>query len=133
MYLRCSISRPILLAAVLAGCQDATAPTPVLLVRVRPPSVVMVIGTSLPFIAEVMDSAGNVLPNRPVAWRSSDTTAVKVSPTGVASALSLGVVSLTATSGGVSGSATVYSSYICTCSPPGPAVPTTASACSCAP
>jgi hypothetical protein len=56
-----------------------------------------------------------------------------VSATGVVSALSLGVVTVTATSGGVSGSATVYSSYICTCSPPGSAVPTTASACSCAP
>ena len=125
-----------LLVVGIAACHDTTGmtgPTPVSTVTVTPPSVVLVIGTSLTFQAELRDSAANVLTNRPITWRSSDTTIVRVSQAGLATAMNLGTATVTAASGGASGSATVYAAYICPCSPPSSGKASAASACACSP
>ena len=80
----------------IAACHDTTGPTPVTTVTVTPPSVVLVIGTRLTFQTELRDSAGNVLTNRPIAWSSSDTTIVRVSQVGLATAMNLGTGTVTA-------------------------------------
>ncbi len=43
---------------------------------------VLVIGTTLTFTAELKDSAGQVLTGRTIAWKSSDSAAVRISQGG---------------------------------------------------
>lgn len=54
--------------------------------------------------ATVKDAGGNVLTGRTVTWASSDTNVVQVSSSGVVQAISGGTATVTATSGGASGS-----------------------------
>lgn len=64
-------------------------------------------GAATVFSARVEDAAGAAIPGAVVTWRSSDTTRVTINADGVASIVARGPVTITATSGGVSGSATV--------------------------
>lgn len=121
-------------ALATAGCHAVTEPRPpsVATVTVAPPSVVIVIGLTQQFTAALADSAGNVMTGRPIQWSSADTTTVTIDQTGVATAVGLGITTVTAKSGTASGSATVYGQFICKCAPSGPTRPTT-SQCACAP
>jgi hypothetical protein len=110
------------------------APGLVSTVTIRPPIAFMLVSTSVALSADLADAAGNPLSNRPIAWSSSDTTVVRVSRFGELFGASLGLVRVTASSGGASGSIDVFVTYICYCPPLGSAAGEGSSprACSCA-
>ncbi len=94
---------------VVAACGESTAPVPgsVASVSVSPDSVSIRIGHTLQMSAVLLDSAGDTLPDRPIAWHSSDTTKVVISATGLVTARNYGPVTISATSDSVSGTAAV--------------------------
>ena len=59
--------------------------------------------------ATLKDAGGNVLTGRTVTWASSDTNVVQVSTSGVVQAIGNGTATITATSGGVSGTIQITS------------------------
>ena len=91
----------------------ATATTPsapaasVAQVIVSPSTVSDTVGQHYQFTASVRDSAGNVLTGRAVTWASSATSVVTVNSSGYTSSVGAGSASIRATSGGVTGSATL--------------------------
>jgi hypothetical protein len=107
------------------------APGPVASVTVNPPSMYVLLGTTGAFTAELRDSTGAVLQNRPVAWKTSDTTVARVSQDGVVAGLGLGSVFLTASSGGASGRSIVIVAVICVCPSAAPAAGGASTACAC--
>lgn len=101
-------------ATITAKAGDKTAsvsvtvsPTPVGSVSVTPAQASIAAGVTVQLTAEVKDAAGNVLNNRPVTWSSSDTTVATVSSSGVVTGVAPGKATITAASGGKSGSAQV--------------------------
>ena len=91
----------------------ATATTPsapvasVATVVVSPTSTTDTVGQHYQFTATVKDSAGNVLTGRTITWASSATGVATVNSSGYTSSVGTGSASITATSGGVTGSATL--------------------------
>ncbi|HKE89957.1 MAG TPA: Ig-like domain-containing protein [Gemmatimonadales bacterium] len=83
----------------------APVPGRVASIRVAPDSVSIRVGHTLQMSAVVLDSAGDTLSNRSVAWHSSDTSKVVISTNGLATARGYGPVTITATSDSVSGTA----------------------------
>lgn len=92
-----------------AACAESTAPAPgaVSFITVSPDSVSIRVGHTLQMRAVLLDSAGDTLPDRPVAWHSSDLATAVISATGLVTAHGYGPVTVSATSGSVSGSAAV--------------------------
>jgi formylglycine-generating enzyme required for sulfatase activity len=82
-------------------------PVPVASVTVSPATASVVIGATQQLTATMLDANNAVLPGRPILWASSDTTKAKVSSTGLVTALSVGAATISATSEGKTGSATV--------------------------
>jgi hypothetical protein len=85
---------------------------PVASVTVTPPSLTLVVGDSSFLHAELRDSAGNVLINRPISWFPTDSSGVvdllvTVGPTAVLKARLPGSTTIRAASDGKTGSATV--------------------------
>jgi trimeric autotransporter adhesin len=64
-------------------------------------------GQTLQMTATVRDQAGNVVQTGPVAWSSSNTAAATINANGLVSAIAAGTTTITATSGGVTGSTQV--------------------------
>ena len=92
----------------VATATTAAPPAPsVAAVIVSPTPVTDSVGQSGQFSATVKDAAGNVLSGYGVAWRSSDTTVVKVNTSGYATAVAAGAAYVIATTSGVSGDAAV--------------------------
>ena len=114
------------------GTFGLLAPGPVATVTVSPANMYIVLGTTGNFTAELRDSTGTVLQNRPVAWSTSDTTVARVSQDGVVAGASLGSVFLTASSGGASGRSLVIIAVICVCPSAASGSTGTARACACA-
>ena len=83
-----------------------TGPT-VSSVEVTPPSTTLTVGQTAQLTAVARDGAGAVVTGLPVAWSSSASSAVSISPSGLATALAAGTATISATIGGVAGSATV--------------------------
>ena len=81
------------------------APSSVKLIAVVVNTPVISIGQTSQATAIAKDSVGQVLINRPVLWTSSNPSVATVSPLGVLTALALGTVVVSASSGGISGSA----------------------------
>lgn len=107
----------VLLSAMLVACGggDHAAPTtasvPVVSEGVATVTIggvpgSVVVGNSVTLMATLKNSAGTVLSNRSVSWRSGDTTVVRVSAAGVATAVLPGPAAVTATSEGVSATIT---------------------------
>ncbi|MBI1966382.1 MAG: Ig-like domain-containing protein [Gemmatimonadetes bacterium] len=71
------------------------------------PSQTVLLGATLPLVATPRDSLGRPLLGRAIAWVSSDTTLVTVSAAGVAAGHAPGTATITATSEGRAGDATV--------------------------
>ena len=94
-------------ALIAAGCGDSTAPVrgAVAAVSVSPDSVSIRIGHTVQMSAVLLDSAGDTLPDRPVAWHSSDNAKASISATGLVTAHNYGPVTISATIDTVSGSA----------------------------
>ena len=80
---------------------------PVAAVTVSPASVSLVIGGTTQLAATTADSAGNALSGRVVTWTTSAPSVATVSASGLVTAVAAGSVTLSATSEGKSGSATV--------------------------
>ncbi len=80
-------------------------PVATVVASVSPASVIA--GQSAQATATTLDGAGNVLTGRTVAWSSSNTAVATVNATGRVSTLAAGSVTVTATSEGRSGTATL--------------------------
>jgi probable HAF family extracellular repeat protein len=96
-----------------AGCNDSVAPPtartppPVASVTVAPNTATLAMGDSLRLQSVVRDSAGDTLRDRPVVWTTSAETLATVSSAGLVKGLSIGTATVTATSEGKHGSATI--------------------------
>lgn len=104
------------LAAAPGACKDSTgggppepAPVPVARVIVTPAADTLLAGASRQETATLFDAQGNHLTGRTVTWSSSDSTHATVSNSGLVTAIAGATtpVTITATSGGVSGSSTL--------------------------
>ena len=81
---------------------------PVASVSVSPSTVSLVVGQTVQLTATPRDAAGNPLPGRPVTWQSSDNAIASVNASGLVSGVAPGgPVTITATSEGQNGTATV--------------------------
>jgi uncharacterized protein YjdB len=83
------------------------ASVPVSNVIVTPDTGHVAVGATLQLTATLTDSAADTLTGRPVTWTSSDTTTAKVSTGGLVTAIDPGTVTITATSGTKTGTATL--------------------------
>jgi len=84
-------------------------PIPVASISISPATDTLAEGDSVQLTAMLEDSLGRPLSGRPVAWMSSDTLSATVSTTGLVRVVAGGAVTVTASSGGRSGSAQVFS------------------------
>ena len=98
-------------ACAFIGCLavETAGPTlvPVASVPVSPGSAVVVLGDVVHLTATPRDPAGKPLTGRPVTWTSSDPSVATVNSSGVVTAVGEGSTTITATSEGQSGTATV--------------------------
>jgi uncharacterized protein YjdB len=86
----------------------AVPPAPVASVTVSPPSPTVIVGSTVQLTASTLDDKGNSLSGRTVAWSSSNSSIASVSNTGLVTAAAVGgPVTITATSEGKSGAASV--------------------------
>jgi trimeric autotransporter adhesin len=76
-------------------------------VVITPPTSNIIVGGAVQLAASVRDATGAELPGRLVGWSSSDEAIAVVSSTGRVSGLKLGTATITASSEGKSGTATV--------------------------
>ncbi len=103
---------PVAITATIEGVAGTSQVTvslvPVASVTVAPTTATIAAGESVQLTATTRDDQGNVLPGRAVAWSSSDPDVAAVSETGlVTGRLAGGPVTITATSEGQAGTATV--------------------------
>ena len=80
---------------------------PVATVTVTPAAPSVSAGQTVQLTATLKDSAGNTLTGRTVTWTSSNTAAATVSGSGLVTGVAAGSATITATSGGKSGTATI--------------------------
>ncbi|MGQ0641965.1 MAG: Ig-like domain-containing protein [Gemmatimonadaceae bacterium] len=76
-------------------------------VAIAPLTADIPLGSSRQLAANVLDAQGNAISGRPIVWSSSNPAVATVSVSGLVSAVSLGTATITATSEGKSGSATI--------------------------
>ena len=79
-------------------------------VTVSPNTTLVNVGQPVQFTATMRDALGNILSGRAVTWQSGNTAVATVSNTGLATVLRAGQAVITATSEGVSGTATLTAS-----------------------
>src|SRR5213083_334757 len=94
------------LSNVASGTTTAST-APVATVTVNPTSASVAIGAVQQFSAILKDASGNLLTGRAVTWSSSSPTIAGISVSGLVTGLVAGPATITATSEGQSGSATV--------------------------
>ena len=82
-------------------------PLPVALVLVSPANSTALLGQNPQLTATTQDSSGQFLTGRSIAWASLDTTVARVSNSGQLTTVALGGATITATSEGRSGTATL--------------------------
>src|ERR1041384_3782081 len=80
---------------------------PVASVSVTPTTASLFVGQAVQLSAATRDSAGNVLNGRAIAWTTSDSTVASVSSSGLVLAKGPGAATITASSEGKSGSASI--------------------------
>ena len=80
---------------------------PVATVQVNPATATLNVGSTLSLAAVLRDASGSILTNRTVTWSSNNTTAATVSNSGVVTGRAAGTATITATSEGQSGTATL--------------------------
>jgi alpha-tubulin suppressor-like RCC1 family protein len=98
------------LAVAGTGCQDTLDPPsggPVASVIVAPEHATVVAGTTVQFTASLKDEQGTSLGNRAIVWASSNPAVATIDQGGRARVLSPGQTTITATSEGQEGSATI--------------------------
>src|SRR6266851_5374280 len=103
----------LLAAAMLMGiaCKDSTSPPAgppaVASVTVAPSPGTLPVGSTAQLTATTKDAAGNVLTGRTVTWATSNPAVTTVNSTGLATGVSAGQATITATSEGQSGAAAI--------------------------
>jgi uncharacterized protein YjdB len=90
-----------------ATAQVTVSVAPVATVAVAPSTVSILQGATTQLTATTSDASGHVLTGRTVTWSSSDKTRATVDGNGLVTGVSYGQVTITATSEGKSGTATV--------------------------
>ena len=77
-------------------------------IQVAPLAATLVVGSTLPHVATLFDSRGNVITTpRPVTWSSASNTIATVNTTGVVTGVASGSARIDATSAGIVGSSTL--------------------------
>lgn len=99
-------------ALVLTGCPGGDGLSIIELAKVasvllNPPATTVAVGLTTTFTATLRDANGAVLTGRSITWRTSDPLIAAISTSGVLTALTPGTVSISATSEGKTGTATV--------------------------
>jgi uncharacterized protein YjdB len=90
-----------------AGTALTVTPAPVGTVTVAPFATTIGSGSTVALVATVKDVNGTTVTDRTVTWKSSDDLVATVSTSGVVSGLKVGSTTITATSEGKSGTATI--------------------------
>jgi uncharacterized protein YjdB len=90
-----------------SGTSAVTVYIPVATVTVAPATATVLVTQTKQFTATTKDAQGNTLTGRLVTWASSNTNVATVDATGLATAKTLGTATITATSEGKSGTATL--------------------------
>ncbi len=90
-----------------SGTSAITVYVPVASVAVAPPTATVLVTQTAQFAATTKDAQGNTLTGRLVTWGSSNTNVATVDATGLATAKAVGTATITATSEGRSGTATL--------------------------
>jgi uncharacterized protein YjdB/PKD repeat protein len=90
-----------------SGTASLTVEAPVASVDVTPGSVSLEAGTTVQLSATPRDAGGAPLGGRVVSWTSNDETVAKVSATGLVTGIAAGSATITATSEGKSGTASI--------------------------
>jgi uncharacterized protein YjdB len=103
------VAASLSVVAFLGSCGgDSSGPTPpVASVEVTPPTSSKEVGETVQLSATVKDASGNILSGQSVTWSSSATAVASVSGAGLVTANALGTATISAASGGKSGSATI--------------------------
>ncbi len=95
-------------AAGLSGTAVVTVrPVPVATVSVAPSTGTVAVGQSLQLTVSLLDAAGRPLTGRPVTWASGDVNTATVSSAGLVRARKVGTTTITTTSEGKTGTATI--------------------------
>jgi len=95
------------LSNVATGSTAAPAPAPVASVAVSPATLSQNPGATQQFVATLKDASGNVLAGRTMTWMSSNAAIAAVNGSGLETAVAAGSATVTATSGGITGTASV--------------------------
>ncbi len=97
------------LTLVTMSCDSGggSGPVPVGQVQVSPGTSTIEVGQTTQLTASVKDEGGNALTGRTVSWSSGNPSVATVSAGGLVTGVSEGVATITATSEGISGSASV--------------------------
>jgi len=95
------------LSNATSGTTAAGAPAPVATVVVSPGSASVGVGGTQQFTTTLKDASGNVLTGRTVTWTSSAVSVATITGNGLVSALLAGTSTITATSEGQSGTASL--------------------------
>ena len=90
-----------------AGGGDPPTPEPVASVTVTSAQSSVVVGASVQMSASTLDASGNTLTGRTVAWSTSDAAVASVNTSGSVTGESIGEATITATSEGRNGSASI--------------------------
>jgi len=83
------------------------SPAPVASVAVSPTSATLIVGETLQLEAQPRDASGRPLAGRTVTWSTNRTDVASVTSTGIVAAVSAGTATITASSEGRSGTATI--------------------------
>src|SRR5262245_49443480 len=90
-YIRARVAFAILVAMPsLSHCRDVMEPSQPASISVNPDHPTIVVGGTVQLVAIVKDAAGHDVPNRPIAWTSSNTLVANVSPNGLATGMGEG-------------------------------------------
>jgi uncharacterized protein YjdB len=92
-------------AATSAGPSSASSSSVVTSVTVSPTSIADTVGQTAQLVAVVKDQNGNVMSGQTISWTSSNTAVAAVNANGLVSAVGAGSATITASTGGKSGSA----------------------------
>ena len=100
-------SHPGAMQATASVSVVCTSTVPVASVVVTPAAASLTVGGTVQLTATPLDSVGTALAGRAVTWASSNTTVASVSASGLVTAKAAGSATITATSEGKSGTATI--------------------------
>ena len=100
------------IVATSGGKSDTTvvvvAPVPVASLTISPDTLAILLGQVTRFSAVPRDAQGNALYGRTISWTSSDPLVASVATDGTVNGLAIGSATITATSEGVSATATIH-------------------------